>query len=66
MCFESMYGRLFTNESVCCRFDVASQNNTSQNFQLMVGLFEINSHRETLAVVSDALFMIIQSKSLSI
>ena len=29
----------------------------------MVGLVEMNSHRETPAVVSDALFMIINSKS---
>ena len=36
---------------------------TSQIFKRMVGLVEMNSHRETPAVVSDALFMIIQSKS---
>ena len=35
---------------------------TSQNFKRMVGLVEINSHRKTTAVVSDALFMIIKSK----
>ena len=29
----------------------------------MVGLVEMNSHRETPAVVPDAIFMIIQSKS---
>ena len=63
MCFESMYERLFTNESVCCRFEVVSEYNTSQIFKRMVGLVEMNSHRETPAVVSDALFMIIQSKS---
>ena len=63
MCFEFMYQRLFTNESVCCRFEVASQNDTSQIFKRMVGLVEMNSHRETPAVVSDALFMIIQSQS---
>ena len=55
--------RLFTNESVCRRFEVASQNNTSQFSKRMVGLVEMNSHRETPAVVSDALLMIIQSKS---
>ena len=66
MCFESMYERLFTNESVCCRFEVASQNNTSQIFMRMVGLVEMKSHRETPAVVSDALSMIIQSKSQSV
>ena len=54
MCFEFMYERLFTNESVCRRFEVASENNTSQNFKRMVGLVEMNSHRETPAVVSDA------------
>ena len=63
MCFEFMYERLFTNESVCRRFEVASQNNTSQIFKRIVGFVEMNSHRETPAVVSDALFMIIQSKS---
>ena len=36
---------------------------TSQIFKRMVGLVEMNSHRETPAVVSDALLMIIQSKS---
>ena len=36
---------------------------TSQIFKRMVGLVEMNSHRETPAVVSDALFVIIQSKS---
>ena len=39
------------------------KNNTSQICMRMVGLVEMNSHRETTAVVSDALFMIIQSKS---
>ena len=63
MCIGFMYERLFTNESVCCRFEVASENNTSQFFKRMVGLVEMNSHRETPVVVSDALFMIIQSKS---
>ena len=63
MCFEFMYERLFTNDSVCCRFEVFSQNNTSQIFMRMVGLVEMNSHRETPAVVSDDLFMIIKSKS---
>ena len=63
MCFEFMYERLFTNESVCRRFEVASQNNTSQIFKRMVGLVEMNSHRKTPAVVSDDLFMILQSKS---
>ena len=58
-----MYERLFTNESVCRRFEVASQNNTSQIFKLMVGLVEMNSHRETTAVVSDAFFIIVKSKS---
>ena len=51
-----MYQRLFTNESVYCRFEVASQNNTSQIFKRIFGLVEMNSHRETPAVVSDALF----------
>ena len=32
-------------------------------FKRMVGLVEMNSHRETPAVVSDALFMIFKSKS---
>ena len=63
MRFEFMYERLFTNEFVCRRFEVASQNNTSQIIKRMVWLVEINSHRETPAVVSDTLFMIIQSKS---
>ena len=58
-----MYERLFTNEYVCRRFEVASENNTSQILKRMVGLVEMNSHRETPAVVSDALFMIIESKS---
>ena len=58
-----MYERLFTNESVCRRFEVASENNTSQIFKRMIGLVEMDSHRETPAVVSDALFMIIRSKS---
>ena len=64
MCFEFMYERLFTNESVYHRFKVASENNTSLIFRRMVGLVEMYSHRETTAVVSDAPFMIIQSKSL--
>ena len=59
MCFEFMYEHLFTNESVCRRFEVASQNNTSQIFKRMVGLVEMNVHRENPAVVSDAPFMII-------
>ena len=63
MCFEFKYERLFTNESVCRRFEVTSQNNTSQIPKRIVGLVEMNSHRATPAVVSDALFMIIQSKS---
>ena len=58
-----MYERLFTIESVCRRFEVASKKNTSQIYERMVGLVEVNSHLETPAVVSDALFMIIQSKS---
>ena len=64
MCFEFVYQRLYTNESVCSRFEVASENNTSQILKRMVGLVEMNSHRETPAVVSDALFMIIQSEVL--
>ena len=63
MCFKLMCECLFTNEFVCRHLEVASQNNTSQIFMRMVGLVEMNSHRETPAVVSDALFMIIQSKS---
>ena len=63
MCFEFMYERLLTNESVCRRIDVASENNTSQIFKRMVWLVEMNSHRETPAVVSDDLFMIAKSKS---
>ena len=58
-----MYQRLFTNESVCRRFEVVSENNTSQVIRPMVGLDEMNSRRETPAVVSDALFMNIKSKS---
>ena len=61
-----MYQRLITNESVCCRFQVVSQNKTSQIFKRIVGLVEMNSQRVTLAVVSDALFMIIQSKTYSV
>ena len=61
MCFEFMYECLFTNESVCRRFEVASQNNTSQILTRMFGLAEVNSHRETPAVVSDAIFMVIKS-----
>ena len=57
-----MYERLFTNESVCRRFEIDSENNTSQVFNRMVRLLEMNSHRETPAAVSDALFMIIKSK----
>ena len=45
------------------RFEVASENNTSNIIKRMVKLVEMNSHRETPAVVSDALFMIIKSKS---
>ena len=56
-----MYERLFTNESVCRRFEVASKNNTSQIYKPMVGLVEMNRHRETPAVISDALFMTIKS-----
>ena len=56
---------LFTNEFLCRRFYVASQNIASQILRRMVGLFEMNSHRETPAVVSDPLFMISQSKSSS-
>ena len=58
-----MYERLFTNESVCRRFEVASENNASQIFKRMDGLVEMNSHRGILADVSDALFMISMSKS---
>ena len=63
MCFQLMYERFFTNESVCRRFEIASKNNTCQIFLRMVGFVEMNSHRETPAVVSDALFTIIKSKS---
>ena len=63
MCFQFMYERLFTNESVCRCFEMAFENNTSQVSKRIVGLVEINSHRETPAVVSDALFMTIKSKS---
>ena len=63
MCFEFTYERLFINESVCRRFNVASENNTSQIFMRMVCLVEMNSHRENTTVVSDDLFMIIKSKS---
>ena len=63
MCLEFMYQHLFTYDSVCCRFEVASDNNTSQIFRRMVWLVEMNSHRETPSVVSDDLFMISQSKS---
>ena len=61
--FWLMHERLFTNESVCRRFEVASENDTSQISMRMPGLVEMNSHRETPAGVSDALFMIIKSKS---
>ena len=57
MLSEYMYESLFTNESVCRRFDVACQNNESQIFMRMVGLVEMYSHRETPAVVSDALLL---------
>ena len=60
-----MHERFFTSESVCRRFEVASQNNTSQILKRMAGSVEMNSHRETPAVVSDALFMIIKFKSLT-
>ena len=63
MCFQFTYQRLFSNESVRRRFEVASQNNTSIIFARMVVLVEMNSHRETPAVVSNTLLMIIQSKS---
>ena len=36
---------------------------THLNFKRMVGLVEMNSYRETSTIVSDALFMIIKSKS---
>ena len=61
MCFEFMHERLFTNESVCRRFEVAPVNDTFQIFMRMVWSVEMNSHRETPAVVSDSLFMIIKS-----
>ena len=60
MCYGFMYERLFTNDYVFRRFEVGSENNISKIFKRMVGLVEINSHRETPAVVSDALFMIIK------
>ena len=63
MCFQFMYECLFRRESVCRRFEVASENNTSHIYKQMVGLVEINSHMETCAVVSDALSIISQSKS---
>ena len=55
-CFEFMYEHVFTNESVCHSFEVASENNTSQILWRMVGLVEFYSYRESPAV---ALFMII-------
>ena len=60
MCFEFIYERLFTNESVSRRLEIASENNTSQISKRMDGLVEMNSHRETPAVVSDALYKIIK------
>ena len=63
MCFELMHERLFTNESVCRRFEIASENKAFQIFKRVVGSVEMNNHRETPAVVSYALFMIIKSKS---
>ena len=50
------------SESVCCCFEIAFENNTSQVFKLMGGSDEMNSHREITDVVSDALFMFILSK----
>ena len=39
----------------------STEDNTFLMSRRMVGLVEMNSHRETPAVVSDALLMIIQS-----
>ena len=64
MCFVFMNERLFTNESVRRRFEIAFGNNTSLIFMRMVWTVEMNSHRETRDVVSDAIFVIIKSKSL--
>ena len=50
-------------ESVLRHFEIASENNTSTIFKLMVRSVEMNSLRENPAVVSDALFMISKSKS---
>ena len=58
-----MYQRLFKNETVCRRFEVAFENETSQIYMRTVVLVEMNSHRETPAVVSVALLMITKSKS---
>ena len=60
MCFEFMYERLFTNESVCRRVEVASENNTSQICKRRLVETRIEKKTmETPAVVSDALFTII-------
>ena len=58
-----MHERFFTKESFCRGLNVASKNNTSQITRRIVGLVERSIHQETLAVVFDAFFMIIQSKS---
>ena len=61
--YASVYECLFTNESVCRRFEIAVDKNTSHVFKRMFGLVEMNSHRETAAVVCDALFVIMKSES---
>ena len=63
MRFELMHERLFTNVSVCRRFEFASKNNTSQIFNGMVRLFVMNIHREAPAVVSDAVLMFLLVKT---
>ena len=60
MCFQVMYERLLTNESVCRRFEYASETH-HKLFGRMVESVEMNSHRKTLAVVSDTVLIIIKS-----
>ena len=61
LCFESMYERLFTNVSVCFRFEIYSENNTSQIFKRMVGLVEMTATGKPCCCLWCS-FMIISSK----
>ena len=58
-----MYERLFINKSVCHCFEITFEKNTSQVFNGMVGSVEMNNYKVTPSVVSDALFIVIKSKS---